>query len=75
MFYMDCYCFGATLGTEFPVNSYCDVSWTALANAGAALLADINSGIDEVRLTRVSMGQCPVPLTMPEPDYSINSSD
>lgn len=76
MFYMDCYCYGACLGTEFPVNSYCDVSWEALAAAGVALLKDLNSGIDEVRLTRASQGQCPVPLTaMPEPNYRIGGTE
>lgn len=65
MWYMDCYCWGACLGREFPVNSYYSESAEELAAAAGRVLASGVSGVDEVRIGRETKGQTPQPLTEP----------
>ena len=66
MWYLDCFCYGAACGREFPVNSYCHESREVLAEAAAALRADRRSGIDETRIGRETLGQHPMRYEVPK---------
>lgn len=62
--FLDCFCYSACLGSEFPVNSYEDEDPEKLARIASQLLArSVNSGVDEVRISRASLGQNPKPIS------------
>lgn len=63
MWYLDCYCYAATDGSEVPVNSYSSEDPRALADVAGRLLArQALSGIDEVRIAESTKGVNPVPI-------------
>jgi len=66
MWYLDCYCYGAACGRDFPVNSYFCESLEVLVTLANRVLASAQSGIDEVRLSRETKGQCPVRASFQE---------
>lgn len=59
MWYLDCYCYAATCGSEFPVNSYSCDDPLVLTDVAGKLLARKTSGIDEVRISETTRGQSP----------------
>lgn len=66
MWYLDCYCYQATNGLDFPVNSYSCENPAVLAQMAGKLLARATSGIDEVRIAESTRGQSPVPVSESE---------
>lgn len=61
--YLECFCLGATLGTEFPTRAYYDEDPQALAKAAAELLArTLESEVDEVRIARTTERTDAIPL-------------
>ena len=65
MWYLDCYCWAAMGGREFPVNSYFNESSKILLAAADRVLGNDLCGINEVRISRETKGQCPVRAYLP----------
>ena len=59
MWFLDCYCWGAAAGRDFPVNSYFSESLEVLIEAMNRVLASPVSGIDECRISKETKGQNP----------------
>lgn len=60
LWYMDCYCYGAMCGKEFPVNSYKSYSLFHILSRSKNILESEITGIDEIRITKESKGQGPI---------------
>ena len=61
MWYLDCFCHASNpAGKSFPVNSYFHESAERLASIGADLLQKKIAGIDEIRISKGTLGQCPI---------------
>ncbi len=67
MWYMDCFCYGAVCGIEFPVNSYYSEELECLLAGASRMLSNESTGIDEIRISRETKGQSPQPMYFPPP--------
>lgn len=62
MYYLDCFCYGAICGDKFPVNSYSNESPEVLLDEARKMLLSKKSGIDEIRISRKTVGQAVMPV-------------
>lgn len=61
MWYMDCYCYAALLGKDFPVNSYYSESLVRLMEVGESiLLSQDESGIDAITFAKETKGMAAI---------------
>jgi hypothetical protein len=62
MWFLDCYCYGAACGRDFPVNSYFHESLLAVVACAKNVLDSKQAGIDEVRISKETKGQLAIPI-------------
>lgn len=60
MWFLDCYSHKAIIDLDFPVNTYYGEDLVALIEAAKKVLMKENSGIDKIRISRETKGQCPI---------------
>jgi len=61
VWHLDCFCRAALGGRDFPVNSYFHESLEVVAQVAKDVLASEIGGIDEVRISRKTLGQSLMP--------------